>query len=176
MHVVEQDSVATLETRFRTERRAPLARRIWIVWQARLGRTAVEIALQAAVSRRTVQNWVRRYNERGLPGLEDQPGRGRKPPLSPEQQRQFCQRLERGPTVEEGVCTFRGRDLQRILEQEFGQRKSLSAVYLLLHQLGYSSLLPRPRHRQSDPEAQAEFKKNSRPRWSESSRPIPRSD
>ena len=32
----------------------------------------------------------------------------------------FRDRLEAGPTPEDGVCTFRCQDLRRILEEEFG--------------------------------------------------------
>ena len=70
------------------------------------------------------------------------------------------QRLDAGPLPKGGVCTLRGKDVQRILEQEFGQLRSLNAIYALLHRLGFSSLVPRPQHPQADPDAQEEFKKN----------------
>jgi len=104
--------------------------------------------------------WVERYNREGLSGLDTQPGRGRKPPLTAEQAEQLQQRLDAGPLPEDGVCTLRGKDVQRILQHEFGQLRSLNTVYGLLHRLGYSSLVPRPRHPEADPVAQEEFKKN----------------
>lgn len=36
--------------------------------------------------------------------------------------------------------------MRKILEAEFGVLLGLSAVYDLLHRLGYSRLCPRPRH------------------------------
>jgi len=38
-------------------------------------------------------------------------------------------------------------------------RYALSGLYGLLHRLGYSWLVPRPRHPKADPAAQAAFKK-----------------
>ena len=43
-------------------------------------------------------------------------------------------------------------DARRIIEGEFGVKYSLPGVYVLLHRLGLSSLVPRPRHKKNDPE------------------------
>jgi transposase len=103
---------------------------------------------------------VRRYNAEGLAGLQDKPGRGKSPLLTPAEQERLKQRIAAGPTNEDGVCTLRGKDIQRILDAEFGKVRSLGTVYYLLHQLGYSSLVPRPQHRHANPEAQEDFKKS----------------
>jgi transposase len=59
-----------------------------------------------------------------------------------------------GPTERDGgVCTLRGRDAVRILQQEFGVSYSLEGVYDLLERLNLSCLKPRPRHRKNDPQA-----------------------
>lgn len=160
MEVVNHHSEQQLQSLLHCELRADRAKRLRTVWLAKQGFTAPEIATCTGFSRRMVQIWVERYNGEGLTGLETKSGRGRKPPLTPEQAAQLQQRLDAGPLPEDGVCTLRGRDVQRILACEFGQLRCLSAVYGLLHQLGYSSLAPRPQHPQSDPAAQEEFKKN----------------
>jgi putative transposase len=133
--------------------------RLRVIRWALEGLTADEVAAQTKFCRRQVQNWIRRFNDAGLAGLEDRPGRGRPCPLSFEQQARFKARLATGPTAKDKVCTLRGEDVQRILEQEFGILRKLSSVYHLLHSLGYSSLVPRPRHAQADPERQELFKK-----------------
>lgn len=133
--------------------------RLRVIRWALEGLTANEVATQTKLCRRQVQNWVRRFNGAGLSGLDDRPGRGRPCPLSSEQQAQFKTRLATGPTAKDEVCTLRGEDVQRILEQEFGILRKLSSVYHLLHSLGYSSLVPRPRHAKADPGRQELFKK-----------------
>jgi transposase len=149
--------LAELERLEREERDARRARRLRIVILALKGYTAPAIAMSLGLSRRVCQAWVYRYNEQGLPGLKDQRGRLPQEPLTDEQQEQMQQRLAEGPRPEDGVCSLRGVDIQRILAQEFGVLRSLAAVYFLLHRLGYSYLRPRPRHRKFDAQAQAEF-------------------
>ncbi|HUQ70952.1 MAG TPA: winged helix-turn-helix domain-containing protein [Planctomycetaceae bacterium] len=161
MDVAAHHSEFELQQLADRERRSDRAKRLRTVLLAKQGFTAPEIATCTGFSRRSVQEWVARYNREGLAGLEARPGRGRKPPLTPAEEDRLKQRLDAGPLPEDGVCTLRGQDVQRILAQEFGRLRSLNAVYGLLHRLGYSSLVPRPQHPQADPAAQAEFKKSS---------------
>ena len=141
----------------REEKDAGRSRRLRIVVLALEGWTAPAIAMSVGLSRRICQRWVRRYNDQGLAGLDDQRGAVATLPLSPAQVQQFRERLEAGPLPKDQVASLRGRDLQRILATEFGVLRSLASVYHLLHKLGYSYLRPRPRHRQADAAAQAEF-------------------
>jgi transposase len=158
MYVQDRVSLEELERIERREPNAKRAKRLRIVILAMRGWTAPAIAMSTGLSRRACQEWVRRFNEAGLGGLEDQYGGGRGAPLTAEQQERIRERLDTGPTPEDGVCSLRGADVKKILAEEFGVPRSLPAVYNLLHRLGYSYLRPRPRHRKADPQAQAEFK------------------
>jgi transposase len=112
---------------------------------------------------------VTRYNRGGLGALADQPGRGRRGPLTAEQEGRLRDRLRAGPTAADGACALRGEDVRRILAAEFGVRRSLPAVDDLLHRLGFGPLRPRPRHTKGDAQQPAGFKKNSptgSPKWS----------
>ncbi len=160
MRVVDHHSERVLQQFAERDSRADRAKRLRTVLLAKQGFTAPEIATCTGFSRRSVQGWVARYNGAGLAGLETTAGGGRKPPLTPEQTEQLQRRLDAGPLAEDGVCTLRGRDVQRILQREFGRFRSLNAVYGLLHRMGYSSLVPRPQHPEGDPAAQDEFKKS----------------
>ena len=164
MTVVEHHSAEELQALFRQEREARQAQRLWIVWQARLGRTAPEIAKGIGVSRRAVQEWVRRYNGEGLVGLQTRSGRGREPILSEAERQLVAQRVEAGSQAGD-VCSLRGVDFQKFLETQFGKLMSLTTVYRLLHELGYEWLVPRPKHRKNDPDAIAAFKKKSPKSW-----------
>ncbi len=77
MTIVEHHSAEELQGRFRQEKDARVAKRIWVVWQARLGNTEPQITAAIGMARRTVQTWVQRYNAEGLAGLRDRVGRGR---------------------------------------------------------------------------------------------------
>ena len=137
-----------------------VARRLQAVRLAMLGQAAEAVGPQVLLSGRQVKTWVARYNAGGAGSLDDRPGRGRKPPLTPEQQARLAARLAAGPTeADGGVCALRGADVRRILADEFGVRRCLQAVYDLLGAMGLAPLRPRPAHPGADPAAQAAFKK-----------------
>lgn len=171
MIVAEHHSIEQLEQLFKSQSDARVAKRIWIVWQAKAGKTQPEISRDICLCRRAVQNWVRRYNELGIDGLDNQPRSGRRPILNEEEQQRLSDKIDAGPGDDE-VCSLRGVDLQRFIQDEFGKTMSLSGVYELLHRLGYSWLMPRSKHRKADPEAVAEFKKNSPNSWLKSNNSI----
>ena len=161
MHVEPHHSAEELAGLIRSEKHAKRARRLAAVRLALLGQAAPAIAPQVLLSERQVRTWVARYNAHGLDGLGDLKGRGRKGPLSAAQEQRLKRRLEAGPTPSDGVCAFRGEDVRRILEQEFGVLRSLDSAYDLMHKLGFEPLRPRPRHPQADAQAQEAFKKSS---------------
>lgn len=160
MHVSEHHSETELKRLARREPRGRMVRRLQVVILAKQGQTAPQIVAATGVSRRTVQEWVRRYNADGLEGLKDQRRGGNRRHLSVVQEAQVRQYLDRS-AADPHQGLRRGEDLRRWLEQRFGVLYSLAGVYELLHRLGYSCLMPRPRHAQADPQAQAAFKKTS---------------
>ncbi len=160
MHVKDRHGLDELRRLARQARDGRLRTRLQALVFAKQGHTAVYTAELLGMSRRMVQKWVQRYNEDGLAGLSDRSGRGRACKLSEAQRLQLQQRIEAGPREEDSVCTLRGTDIQEFLKQEFGVLYHLNGVYALLHRLGYSCLMPRPRHRKTDPKVQAAFKKN----------------
>ena len=135
-----------------------LWRRVQTVVLAKQGWTAQDIADALGCSLKAVKNWVAQYNRGGIQALHERPRSGRPPRLDPQEYPRLKQRLDAPPRPEDCVCTFRGLDVQRILEQEFGVLMSLQAVYDLLARFGYSSLLPRPQHEDANPEVQEFFK------------------
>jgi transposase len=125
------------------------------------GELTEEIVRKLDRCRAFVQRWVYAYRDGGLDAIRAGTAPGATPKLAPEQTEAFRKRVLAGPTEADGVCTLRGLDLQRILREEFGAEYSLSGVYLLLHRLGFSSLVPRPKHRKTDFQAQEEFKQSA---------------
>jgi transposase len=114
-------------------------------------------------SRGFVQRWAYAYRDGGIAAIKRVPHPGRPPRLPKGRHDELRARLDAGPRPEDGVCTLRGRDVQRIIEREFDVMYSLQAVYNKLHRLGYSCLAPRPRHEKQDPAAQKTFKEHSAP-------------
>lgn len=173
MHVELHHTVEELRALIRKEPTARIVRRLQAVLAAAEGASAVTASAYVQLSSRAVQGWVTRYNTSGVAGLTDRSGRGRKKPLTPEQEATFRTRIRRGATAADGVCTLRGEDVRAILKAEFGVVRSLQATYNLLHTLGFSVLRPRPKHPKADAAKQEAFKKNSRTPSRRSPSPTP---
>ena len=120
-----------------------------------------EIAECVGRSPRFVDEWVGRYRSGGIVALVPRKQPGRKPKLTAKQEKKLKARLDAGPREEDGVCTLRGKDICRIIEEEFGVVHTLGGIYDVLKRLGYSSLMPRPRHRKNDPAAMEAFEKDT---------------
>jgi len=145
------NDVEQLHRRSRQQRDAKQRDRYRAVLLALEGRSAPAIAQTLARSRRFVQWWVYVYRDQGLEAICPKPQSGRPSKLPVTQQEPFKERLLAGPTAADGVCSLRAKEAQRILRQEFGVEYTLAGVYDLLHRLGFSYLVPRPRHHKNDP-------------------------
>jgi len=166
MHVAEYHSLEELQRLIRQQTEARLLLRFQMVFLAKRGQTAPQIASLLGVSRRLVQVWVHRYNVDGLPGLADRRRGGNRRRLTDAQEQQIQDYLDlQAQDPQAGVR--RAEDLRTWIQREFGKLYSLTGLYDLLHRLGYSCLMPRPRHHKADPAAQEAFKKTP---WNRSSR------
>jgi transposase len=69
------------------------AMRLCAVYQKALGKTSRQIAAWFQVSFKQVLNWVHQFEEQGVEGLIDEPGRGRKPRLNEGQKEEISKLL-----------------------------------------------------------------------------------
>ena len=122
------------------------------------GKEAVEIAHSLGRARRSVQDWAYAYRDGGIDAIQPKRRVGRTPKLPREREADLKARLDAGATQADGVCTLRGKDIVRILEQEFLVKYTLGGVYELLERLNYSCLAPRPRHEKGDAALQQRFR------------------
>jgi transposase len=155
------DDQQRLEQLVTTEKNAKQRDRYRAVQLAMDHREGDDIARCVGRSPRFVDTWVARYRCGGIDALHAKTYPGRKPKLTPQQEQQLKTRLDAGPRDVDGVCTFRGKDICRIIQQEFGVVHTLGGIYDVLRRIGYSSLVPRPRHRKNDPVAMEAFERNA---------------
>ena len=158
MFVADYHSLQQLQDLARAIPQKRLWRRVQAVVLAKQGRTAEDLARALGCSLRAVKNWVAQYNRGDIAALHERPRSGRPPRMDPQEYPRLKQRLGAPPRPEDGVCTLRGLDVQRILAEEFGAAMCLQAAYDLLHRIDYSSLMPRPQHEEANPEVQEFFK------------------
>ena len=165
MTVKNHHTLKQLLSLAKTEKDKHLAVRIQVVALAKQGLTCPPIVEMTGYCRRTIQKWVAKYNKDGIKAIADKPRSGRPVKLPTYKYKQFCARVDAGPTSSDQTATLNGRDIQHILKKDFGAVYTLDGVYKLLHRLGYSCLKPRPRHAKADPVAQETFKKTSQKGW-----------
>ena len=126
-----------------------------------MGNNVPQAAKAVGLKQRQTRNWIHRFNAKGINGLRDRPRPGQPVKLPPQKEQAFRERIEKGAIQKDPTSNLRVKDIQRILQEEFGADYCLGGTYFLLHRLGFSSLVPRPRHPQADLQAQAKFKKNA---------------
>lgn len=175
MQVVAHHSVEELSEIASRERQARRLIRFRIVILAMRGRTAPEIAAALGISRRATQNWVYRYNATGLEGLRDRRGGAYRRRLSDAQQELLDEHV-RAEAMNPRSGYRRAEGIRCWIEREFGVVYTLAGVYGVLRRLGYSWLMPRPRHNKADLEAQEAFKKTRRRRSNRSVKPTRKSE
>lgn len=122
------------------------------------GANRTQTAKYLQVSRRMVNEWVKRFNEEGLDGLKEKPRSGRPRALSTEQLKKLKAYVESHAIKPDGG-RLKGTLVIAYVEQEFGVSYSLTNIYRLLHQLGFSWITSRSRHPKQSQDAQDEFKK-----------------
>ena len=137
------------------------ARRLLAIALVLEGSSREDAARSAGMDRQTLRDWVHRFNAAGAEGLVDLKAPGRQRRLSLEQQQELAHSLESGPQLtRDGVVRWRLADLCVLVERRFGIRYQERGMGKLVRALGFSRVSARPRHPKSDPERQAQFKKN----------------
>lgn len=125
------------------------------------GQQAIDVAKIVGVNERTVRVWVSNFNRTGIESLGYAKHPGAKRHLTPMEEEELAEAIRRGPPSEMKLEVWRGWAVRKWVKEKYGVDYSESGIYYVLHRLGFSSLMPRPLHPDSDPKAQEEFKKNS---------------
>jgi transposase len=125
------------------------------------GRETLAIVEQVGRSRAFVQRWAYAYRDGGIDAIRAKTAPGRRPFLTPSQERALIDRLVAATKPGANAAALRGKDIQEFIEKISGTSYSLSGVYYLLHRLGFSHLEPRPRHPKSDPAAARRFRRSA---------------
>src|SRR5258708_27292234 len=123
------------------------------------GKRCPEVAALVGFSIAYVRRVVHRYNVEGVAGLRDRrvSNGGNRSVLNAEQRQRLADLIEQGEPEDGGLWT--SVKVQHWVEQETGKRISLVSAWKYLKRLGFSVLVPRPRHVKADQQAQTEVNK-----------------
>ena len=152
-----------LEGRYRSTK-DPVERSRWhFLWLLARGLTAQVISSITGYSAYWIGRIARRYNEHGPHGVKDlrHQSRPSTPLLSASQQDELVAVLARGSAPEGD--RWSGRTVAAWISQRLDRRVSRKLGWTYLRHLGARLRVPRPRHVQADPQAQADFTQRLRP-------------
>ena len=127
------------------------------------GRTCPEVAALLGDAPRTVEYWIRGFEEKGLAALREGERSGRPRRLNEKHLRGINTALRRMPR-ELGLSgnLWDGKTLATWIEREYGIDLGVRQCQRLFRQLGFRLRKPRPAIAQADPERQKAHKKNSK--------------
>jgi len=151
-----------LQDEIRRSQEARYDHRLHAVLLVAQGVTCPEVAALLGDAPRTVQYWVRRFEEEGFAGLADADRPGRPKKLS-EQQLSEVGKALRGSPRDFGlrVNIWDGKTLSVFIKQQYKVEMGVRQCQRLFRQLGFRLRKPRPLIAKADPEQQAKHKKNS---------------
>lgn len=119
------------------------------------GITHDQIAELYDKSRRTIQNWVSRFNEQGIDGLIERKSPGPPRKISFEQSHRYRQLIERPELANQTHWT--AKKFHGFLREEFAHEVGYSTVVRWLHEQNFALKVPRPWPDRQDEEARKAF-------------------
>lgn len=124
------------------------------------GLSCTEVAELFGHGRRTIQYWVRRFEESGFAGLEDTPRPGRPSAIDEGLGRGVGMDLRRSPReLGYSQSLWDSKLLSHHLSSRYGVKMGDRQCRRLFHQLGFRQRKPRPLIAAGDPIAQQRYKK-----------------
>lgn len=126
------------------------------------GQSCHQVAKTFGEDPRTVQRWVKRFEEYGLDGLREGERPGRPATLDAKQWASLGRDMRR-PPKEFGLAAhlWDGKLLSEHLRQRYGVKLGVRQCQRIFGQMGFRLRKPRPQVAQSDPERVAAFKKTA---------------
>ena len=126
------------------------------------GHSRAEAARLNGMDRKTLRDWVHRYNDEGVSGLRSRIIPGRPGALNEAQLAELRTVVLQGPDPQRHrVIRWRCADLREKIAARWSVALHERSVGRLLHRLGMTRLQPRPHHPRQDAAAQEAFKKTS---------------
>jgi transposase len=154
-------SLEELERRYREAEDVVERSHYQIIWLLVKGKSTAEVAEVTGYSRGWIYELVWGYNRQGAETLGDgrHDNRGAAPLMDDIQQANLLEVLQ-GPSPDGGL--WNGRKVADYLSEVLGRPISRQQGWEYLRQMGWRQRVPRPQHRESDPEVQHEWKKTPR--------------
>ena len=157
--LINEYSLSILKKHFEAEKNVNIRERLQIILFLRRGYTQREVSDLLHLSVGIVPFWKKRFEKYSFEGLKDREGRGVKRKMSDEQLSMLRSTLDEPIVMENGYSRgWQSKDVRVFLREEFEIVYTRQYVNRLLHLLGISLQVPRPRHKRRNQQAVNEFK------------------
>jgi transposase len=148
------------EKKFRTEKNSKVKMRIQILMHLREGYVQREVSKMLRISVGIVPYWKARFEEFGIEGLSDKKGRGVKQKISDEQISMLRSALEEPFPTDDGYSRgWNRKDVSIFILEQFGLNFTRQHVCKILHWIGCSMQVPRPRNKSRNQKDVNKFKR-----------------
>ena len=138
----ENCTLAELETAIHCTPTGKAYRRLFAIRMLFLGYTHVQVAELSMVTRRTLQNWIARFNDQGIDGLKDGKKPGRPRIISAEQTDTYIHLINN--PQEAGETHWTARKFHGYLAKQFEHEVSYRTVVRWLHDNNFRLKVPQP--------------------------------
>lgn len=144
---------------FRDDERYTIGIRLYAVYQVSLGKPSRVLEELYNTSFKQITNWVHQFEQGGIEGLRDKPGRGRKSQLSEEQYERVRIVLINETPENHGfnTVTWTGPLLIEYIKNEFGISYKKAQIYNIIKSLGFTYQKGKGTYPESDQLAQESF-------------------
>lgn len=168
-----QEEVARLDQLYRQETDPKTRDRLQIIRLAQRGRAHQDIALDLAISPRTVQRWLNAYLDHGVQGLRRRKAKGRSAAIPAAMSEEIRRWVIQGPQAQ-GLdrANWTQEELAEHLYKTHGLRASRAAMGRFCRKIGIRLYRPSYRYLRGDPVKQVQAQqdigelKKKRPRAS----------
>lgn len=149
-----------IKSLIRKDERYTIGLRLYAVYQVALGQPSRKLEQLYQTSFKQITNWVHRFEQEGIEGLKDKPGRGRKSSLCAGQRQALSNLLLVESPVDYGYNseTWTGPLLIDWVKNSFGVAFKKAQIYNIIKRLGFSYQKAKGFYPEADEKAQRDFK------------------
>lgn len=135
---IQRSKASEIKKMLRTNEDYLIGSRLLIVFLVALGHSSRKLSVLHNISFKQVTNWVHRYEKKGIEGLRDLKGRGRRSALSEEQLNRIQNLVLKETPGKHGFKAPRwtGPLLAKWIEQEYGLEYQKAQIYNMLDKMG----------------------------------------
>jgi transposase len=150
----------SIKSLFNSDDKYKIGLRLYAVYQVSLGQSSRKLEVLYNTSYKQITNWVHRFEEEGIDGLRDRPGRGRKSRLSNSQLDKISHMISHETPSEYGynTDTWTGPILISWIRSNFNIEFKKAQIYNIINKMGFSYQKARGFYPEADAQKQEEFK------------------